>query len=133
MPEKPLDVTEAELAVLRSLWEHGPSSTRQLAERLYEEARASHAATVLKLLERLENKLMVTRDGSGNPQVFSASIQREDLIDRRLEAVADSLCDGSRIPLLMHLVDPGKLSPEEIATLKNLIEELGNPPKPETK
>ena len=51
-------------------------------------------------------------------------VQREELIERRLQAVAESLCDGSRTPLLMHLVDPEKLTREERETLRQLIQDL---------
>ena len=117
------DVTEAEFAVLLHLWEHGPSTTRQLAEALYPQKKGA-APTVLKLLERLETKQCVRRDDTGPVLVFSATIGREDLIERRLRAVADDLCDGSRTPLLMHLVDPQRLTPEEIQMLRQLINEL---------
>src|SRR5262249_49129530 len=46
------DVTEAELAVLQSLWEHGPATIRQLVGRVYGETSGSAYATVQKLLDR---------------------------------------------------------------------------------
>ncbi len=50
------DVTEAELTILQAIWEHGPATIRQLAERVYGEGGASTYATVQKLLDRLESK-----------------------------------------------------------------------------
>ncbi len=117
------DVTDAEFAVLSHLWDHGPSTTRQMAEALYP-AKKGAAPTVLKLLERLEAKDCVRRDDTGRLLLFSASVGREDLIERRLSAVADDLCDGSRTPLLMHLVDPERLTPEEIEMLRQLVNEF---------
>lgn len=124
MTKKPHDVTEAEFTLLSHLWEQGPSTTRQLAEAIYPKKKGA-APTVLKLLERLEAKGCVRRDDSGPLLVFSAQIAREDLIEHRLNAVADELCDGSRTPLLMHLVDPERLTPEEIHMLRQLVNELG--------
>jgi predicted transcriptional regulator len=123
MTKKPQDVTEAEFAVLSLLWEQGPSTTRQLAESLYPQKKQA-APTVLKLLERLEAKGCALRDDKGPLLKFSASIAREDLIEHRLNAVAEELCDGSRTPLLMHLVDPERLSPAEIQMLRQLVNEL---------
>lgn len=128
MTKKPQDVTEAEFAVLSELWEQGPSTTRQLAESLYPKKKGA-APTVLKLLERLESKGFVQRDDTGPLLTFSATIAREDLIEHRLNAVAEDLCDGSRTPLLMHLVDPERLSPEEIQMLRQLVNELDQPPQ----
>jgi BlaI family penicillinase repressor len=124
MPVGQPDVTEAELEVLQSLWGHGPSTIRQLAERLYPSRRSSPTATVLKLLERLEAKACVQRDSSGPVHVFKAIVAREDLIERRLTAVAESLCEGSRTPLLTHLFDANRLTKEEIETLVKLVDEL---------
>ena len=56
MARRPQDVTDAELEVLRALWELGPATIRTLADRLYPRGGASEYATVQKLLERLEDK-----------------------------------------------------------------------------
>ena len=121
------DVTEAEFGILVSLWDQGPSTTRQLAERLYPNRKGA-AATVLKLLERLESKNCVRRNDKGQVLVFTALVKREDLIERRLNAMANELCDGSRTPLLMHLVDPQRLTPEELDVLRQLVNELDEGP-----
>lgn len=128
MVKKPQDVTEAEFLVLSHLWEHGPSTTRQVADSLYPLKKGA-APTVLKLLERLETKQCVQRDDSGAVLIFSALVARDDLIEHRLNAVAADLCDGSRTPLLMHLVDPERLSAEEIQMLRQLVEDLDETPK----
>jgi BlaI family transcriptional regulator, penicillinase repressor len=129
MVRKPQDVTDAELAVLQVLWDRGPSTTRQLADQLYPGGTASQTATVLKLLERLEAKGCVDRDRGGPVHVFEAVVDRDDLIARRLQALAESLCDGSKTPLLMHLVDPRKLTREEREALRSLIAEFDAKPK----
>lgn len=126
MVRKPQDVTDAELAVLQVLWERGTCTTRQLADVLYPGGSASQTATVLKLLERLEGKGFVDRDRSGAVHVFEAVVERDDLIERRLQALAESLCDGSKTPLLMHLVDPQTLTKDERDALRAMLAELDN-------
>ena len=124
MPRTPQDVTDAELAVLQFLWDHGTATVRQLSEALYLEASASNHATVQKLLERLESKKCVKRDRKVWPHLFRALVKREDLIRRRLQNTADTLCDGSFEPLLTHLVRTRKLSPEERQSVRGLLDEL---------
>lgn len=121
------DVTEAELAILQALWERGPATIRHLAETVYGDASASAYATVQKLLERLEAKECVTRDRTGNVHAFRASLDREQLIGRRLRAVADSLCGGSIAPLLTHLVERESLTDKERKELRALINKLDQP------
>ncbi len=118
------DVTEAELAVLQSLWDGGAATIRQLTERVYNEGGPSVYATVQKLLDRLESKGIVVRDRRGAVHVFRAAINRDELIGRRLRAVADSLCGGSLSPLLTHLVEGRGLSELERRELRTLIEKL---------
>src|ERR1700730_11086772 len=97
------DVTEAELSILDVLWDQGPSTIRQLVSTVYGVGGASAYATVQKLLDRLGAKGFVARDRGAAVHVFRASLGREDLIRRRLRAVADTLCGGSLAPLLTHL------------------------------
>jgi predicted transcriptional regulator len=118
------DVTDAELAVLEVLWQRGRSAIRELTDALYPGGGASELATVQKLCERLTAKGFVARDRRTRPQVFSAAIDRQELIGRQLRQVADKLCAGSLTPLLTHLVAGRALSKDEIAELSALIERL---------
>ena len=128
MPRTPRDVTDAELAVLRVLWDRGPASVRDIADELAARGSPAHAATVQKLLERLEGKGWVARDRTGPVQRFRATADRDDLIGRRLRGIADELCEGSVAPLLNHLVQTQRLSPADRKALRDLIDQL-DPPK----
>ena len=124
MARTPKDVTDAELAVLQVLWDQGPCNIRHITDILYPDGRTAQYATVQKLLERLEEKECVCRDRSGSSHWFAATIDRDELIGRRLQAVAEKLCGGSWTPLLTHLVQHQKLSARERQALRDLIEEL---------
>ena len=107
MARRPRDVTDAELDVLRLLWETGAATIRALTDRLYPSGGTSEYATVQKLLERLEAKGHVARTAEGRQNVFHATVEREELVARRLRDTADELCDGSLTPLITHLVNAG--------------------------
>lgn len=124
MNQRNQDVTEAELALLQVLWDDGPATIRQLVERVYKQTGTSIYATVQKLLDRLEAKGCVERERGGPVHIFRAAINRDELIGRRLRAVADSLCGGSLSPLLTHLVEGRGLSDQERRELRSLIEKL---------
>jgi predicted transcriptional regulator len=124
MARKAEDVTETELAVLQVLWGQGPATIRQITDLLYPEGGAAHYATVQKLLDRLELKGFVTRDRTPPAHAFAAAVGREDLIGRRLQAVAEQLCGGSLTPLLTHLVKAKRLSARERQDLRDLIDDL---------
>ncbi len=124
MARRPQDVTEAELQVLRVLWDEGAAPIRVLADRVYPRGGASEYATVQKLLERLEAKGHVSHRSDGRLNVYTARVGREDLVARRLRETAEQLCDGSLTPLLTHLLSAGRLSPEELRELRRMVDHL---------
>jgi BlaI family penicillinase repressor len=124
MARRSQDVTDAELDVLRALWDHGPATIRALTDRLYPGGGNSEYATVQKLLERLEDKGHVAHRSEGRQNVYRARVRREDLVARRLRDTAEQLCDGSLTPLLTHLVSAGRLSREELHELRRLVDRL---------
>ncbi len=133
MPRPPQDVTEAELAILQVLWDRGSATVRDLSEKLYPAGSSSDYATVQKLLGRLESKRCVKRDRDVWPHVYEPAIKRKDLIGRRLQATADELCAGSLEPLLTHLVRTKQLNAQERRSLRNLLDELDQPPRQKKK
>ncbi len=124
MVRKAKDVTDAELAVLQVLWERGPSTIRQLTERLYPDDTTTQYSTVKRLLSRLETKGYVGRDRTESVHVFDAILDRDRLVGRRLQAVAETLCEGSISPLLTHLAGAESLTNKQKRMLLDLIEEL---------
>jgi predicted transcriptional regulator len=124
MSRPPRDVTESELAVLRVLWDRGTATIRQLTDVLYSSnVGAARYATVQKLLDRMEAKGIVRRDRSLFVHQFSPLLDREQLIGRRLQLLAEALCDGSLTPLLTHLARTGALTEEDRQTLRAIIED----------
>ena len=130
MERRAPDVTEAELAVLQGLWDRGTATIRQLTEAVYPEGTASQYATVQKLLERLEQKGCVARDRKPWPHVYRPTIDRDDLIGRRLRAVAEQLCGGSLTPLLTHLLKVEHLSARERNELRSFVDDLESKSRP---
>jgi predicted transcriptional regulator len=124
MARTPKDIPDAQLAVLQRLWDYGSATIRQLTETLYSRGDPSAYATVQKLLERLEKKGFVRRRRTEQAHTFEAVLGRDDLIGRRLRAMAEKLCGGSLTPLLTHLVRARRLSPRERQDLRDLIDAL---------
>jgi BlaI family transcriptional regulator, penicillinase repressor len=117
------DVTETELAILQVLWERGEASRRQITDALYPGGGEAHYATVQNLLGRLERKGFVRHVRDGNVLVFAARVDRDELLRRRLQGLADKLCGGAVAPLVMNLVRAQPLAPEEVEELYALLRE----------
>ena len=119
---EPAPVTTAELAVLEVLWARGDLSIREIAVALYPGGGTSEYATVQKLLERLQTKGFVARDRRSFAHTFKPVVKRGELIGLELEKVAEKLCEGSMTPLLTHLVEMTRLSEEDRAALRHLLD-----------
>ena len=121
-------VSEAELQVLKVLWEHASGTVREINTILLEQGRSWAYTTVQTLLQRLESKGHVRSDKSGSAHVYRAAVSREELLSRRLRDLADQFCDGTASPLLLALVGDSRLTAEEIKQLRQLLDRL-EPPK----
>jgi len=118
---KSQNVTDGELRVLEVLWRCGTATVREITAEVYEEQTFSKYQSVQKLLERLENKGCVKRDRTSSAHQFEPIVNRDEIIGRRLQQVAETLCDGSLTPLLMHLAGRTRLKPKEREALRKLI------------
>jgi predicted transcriptional regulator len=125
MARVPQDVTETELAILQVLWDRTTAGRRQITDALYPDGGPPQYATVQKLLERLESKGFVRHSrGPDGVLNFSAVVDREDFISRRLLDMADRLCGGSLTPLLMNLIRTKPLAEAEFQELQKLVKDL---------
>jgi predicted transcriptional regulator len=118
-------VSDAELDVLKVLWAEGPSTVRDVEARLRKRRRRWAYTTILTLLSRLKEKGYVKQDRTGGAaHVFAAAITREQLLADGLSDLADRICDGTASPLVHALVQGKRLSSEEIAGLRKMLDEL---------
>jgi predicted transcriptional regulator len=123
-------VTDTELAILQVLWEEGKATRRQITDALYPGGGEAHYATVQNLLVRLERKGFARHDRGEGLLVFAPLIDREELIRRRLQELADKLCGGAVAPLVMNLVRSQPLSPAEVEQLYTFLREQRRRSKP---
>jgi len=125
MARTPQDVTDTELAILQILWDQGPSTRRQITDVLYPRGGTAQYATVQKLLERLEGKGFVAAKNRGQGVLtFAVSVDRDELISRKLQEMAAKLCGGSMTPLLMNLVRAQPLTDHQLDELRSFVEDL---------
>ena len=117
-------ISEAELAVLKELWNQGEGSVRQIRDRLRGRERRWAYNTVLTLLSRLRDKGYIASEKQGQAHVFRATVSREELLRLRLTQLADQVCDGTASPLVHALVQGQQFSQDEIAYFGRMLDEL---------
>lgn len=115
-------ISEAELAVLAALWK-APGAPNELQERLARTGPGWAYTTVQTLLHRLLAKGFVARKRAGVAQIYSAAVDRDELVARHVSDLATRLCDGAMSPLLLSLVKTRRFSKGDLARFRALIDE----------
>jgi len=114
--------TDAELAILTVLWSRGPSTVRQVAAAMDREAGYT---TVLKLLQIMAEKGLVTRDESARTHVY-APAYTEDQTQRQLVMdLVERAFDGSAAKLVLQALASKKATPEELDEIRTLLNTRG--------
>lgn len=121
MPTAPRRPTEAELAILHVLWDHGPQSVRDI-QRVMNETRATGYTTVLKLLQIMMTKGLVDRDDSVRPQLYRAHLTRQRTQRQLLRDLTERAFGGSVKSLVMQAVAGKRSSPDELTALEQLLD-----------
>jgi BlaI family transcriptional regulator, penicillinase repressor len=118
--------TEAELAILRVLWQRGPCTVRQVHESL---GRDTAYTTVLKFLQIMADKGLVTRDESARTHIYQPA-QREEVTQRRLvKDLVDRAFGGNTRALVLQALSARRASAADIAEIRRLLDsyEKGQP------
>ena len=115
--------TDAELAILQVLWRRGPSTVREV----HEELKGEHSTvytTVLKLLQIMTEKGLVKRDELSRAHIYRPSQPAEQAQQRLVMDLVDRAFDGSAQQLVMRALTAKKASPDELAEIRRLLDEL---------
>ena len=116
-------LSEAEVEVLKVLWDLGPAPVRAINRELAVRGRRWAYTTVSTLLARLTTKGCIASDSSTVPHVYRATVTRDEMLARRLADAADELCDGDAVPLVLALVRKHRFTPAELARFQGLLDE----------
>jgi predicted transcriptional regulator len=116
-------ISDAEHAVMEVLWEEAPLAASDVADRVDPE-RGWSARTVKTLLSRLLAKGALVHEEEGRRYLYRPAIAREDFVERESEKLLDRMFGGRVTPLVAHLAERNRLSPEDIAEIEALLKEL---------
>jgi predicted transcriptional regulator len=122
MPGK-TSLSEAEMEVLRVLWDLEQATIRAIRERLDAQGRRWAHTTIATLLQRLTAKGYVASNAAEVAHVYRALVSREQLLERRLRDAADELCDGDAAPLVLALVHGNRFTAEELTRFRRLLDD----------
>jgi predicted transcriptional regulator len=113
--------TDAELAILRVLWEHGACTVRQVHEALSRERPAAYT-TALKMLQIMTEKGLVRRDVSDRTHVYQPRLSEEQTQRQLVRDLLDRAFGGSSSKLVMQALSAKRATPEELTEIRRLLE-----------
>jgi predicted transcriptional regulator len=117
--------TDAELAILRVLWERGPSTVRQVHDLLALERPAAYT-TALKLLQIMAEKGLVDRDERDRTHIYRARLSQETTQRQLVRDLLDRAFGGSAGQLVMQALATKRASAEELKDIRDAIDEARN-------
>ena len=115
--------TPAELEILRVLWQRGPSTVRDVHATL-SQSRPMGYTTALKMLQIMTDKRLVSRDERLRAHVYSARHPEAQTQRQLVRDLLERAFGGSAMKLVMHALAAQKASPEEIARIRRLLDEI---------
>lgn len=113
--------TDAELSILRVLWERGPSTVRQVHDVLSRE-RPTAYTTALKLLQIMTEKGLVRRDETDRTHIYHARLSEAQTQRQLVRDLLDRAFGGSSSKLVMQALAARRATPEELGEIRKLIE-----------
>jgi BlaI family transcriptional regulator, penicillinase repressor len=117
--------TDAELAILRILWDRGPSTVRQVHDILGRERQAAYT-TALKLLQIMTEKGLVERDERDRTHIYRARLSEETTQRQLVRDLVDRAFGGSSSKLVMQALATKRASAEELRDIRKAIDGARN-------
>ena len=115
--------TDAELAILRALWQLGPSTVRDVHQAL-SASQASGYTTVLKLLQIMTEKGLVVRDESQRAHVYAAALSERRTQRQLLGDLVDRAFGGSSAKLVLHALSERAASAQELRDIRAMLDQI---------
>jgi predicted transcriptional regulator len=114
--------TDAELAILRVLWERGPSTVREVHDALSSTQETGYT-TVLKLLQIMTDKRLVVRDESQRAHVYASSESEQRTQRRLIGDLMERAFGGSPTKLVMQALSATKATTAELSAIRKMLDQ----------
>ena len=122
MPRSTPIPSNAEHEILRILWKEGPQTVRYVHDALRKERDIGYT-TVLKTMQLMAEKKLVTRDESERSHVYAAAVEENSVKRRLVSDLLDRAFDGSAAQLVMQALSDKPASAEDLRKIRQMLKE----------
>tara|TARA_R110002072_G_scaffold302615_3_gene486942 strand:+ start:59288 stop:59677 length:390 start_codon:yes stop_codon:yes gene_type:complete len=119
------ELTERELAVMRTFWDDGEATADEARQRLAETGVELAYVTVANVVRGLEDKGFLKQLNKSRPFQYRAARSFDDVSKRLVGDLVERLFDGSRQKLLVQVLNKRRLSKTEREFLKQILVDQG--------
>lgn len=113
--------TDAELRILRPLWEHGPLRLSEICESLSHSDQPPATTTVATVLRVMSEKGLVKRRTRKGQVLWEALEDHSATSSRFLDGIANRLFEGSTRKLISHLIEEGDLTEKDRQEIRRML------------
>jgi len=117
--------TDAELAILRVLWQLGPATVRQVHDVLILRSgreRPTAYTTALKLMQIMTEKGLVRRDESDRTHIYHPRLTEEQTQRQLIRDLMDRAFGGSSSKLVLQALASKRASSDELVEIREMLE-----------
>ena len=107
--------TDKELEIMQVIWQQGEATARQIQERLPGERHYNSVLTIIRVLER---KGHLAHRVEGRAHIYRARMSQDKSRGRVLSHLLEHVFGGSASSLVLHLVDTGDLTEEDLRKVR---------------
>lgn len=115
--------TDSELEILQVLWEHGPSTVRQVHEQISQQREVGYT-TILKLMQIMAEKGLAERNTDQRTHIYRAAVTEAQTQQTLLRRFLDTTFRGSAAKMVMQALGNRDTSPEELEEIKAFIQRM---------
>ncbi|WP_263354424.1 BlaI/MecI/CopY family transcriptional regulator [Acidicapsa acidisoli] len=119
-PKKSITLTEAELRLMKILWQRGESAVTDLVAAMPDGETLAYNS-VLTTVRILEQKGYVDHRQEGRAFVYRACVAEHEASRSEVKHVLSRFFGNSRERLLLSLLGDGEISPQELQRLREAI------------
>ena len=122
MRPRKTELTDHELRIMKVIWERGNATVRDVYEELLKHRKIAYT-TVMTVMGVLEQKGRLKKSASGRAYVYTPAQPQSEVVSSMVRDFVGRVFNGMAKPLLVSMLEDGKISEEELDELKKLLKE----------
>jgi len=120
MPKSNVELTEAEWAIIKSVWANEPCAAPTIQEKLFKQTEWTYS-TVRTLMDRMVAKGLLQAEKVRNLTLYRSAVTREQAQRGELLYALKHAFNGALSPMIQCLLESNELSADDLAELEALI------------